>query len=261
MTRPVNVDPEEFNKSDAASLFSGLYGSTKLKNHTFAGYFLVYTKDAPVSLATGLSSDFEYLTLGTGYDGKGAGFDWSSEVALQFGSLGDKTISAYMVALSGGYLFKNHAMKPRIGFNWDIASGDNDPTDSKVSTFHQQFPLGHAYFGWADQVGRRNINALSVQLSAKPSKLVTAKLNWFSFGLVEKKDALYNAGGKATRQDITGASGRHIGTELDALIAIKLNRHASFQLGYAHFKPGEFVKNTGTSEAHNLIYLMVPMTF
>lgn len=261
ITRPVKVDPKELNSSDDALLFSGLYSSKKLKGNTLSGYFLVYTKNVPTDLTTGLSGDFEYLTLGTGYDGKGGRFDWSTEAAYQFGGLGGKNVSAYMLALSGGYLYKDHPWKPRLGLSWDVASGDSDPTDNKVGTFHQQFPLGHAYFGWADQVGRRNINSFSVQLSAKPSKTVVTKLNWFSFNLVKKRDALYNAGGKISRQDVTGASGRHVGNELDALIIFKLNRHASFHVGYLHFAPGSFIANTGTSESHNFLYMMLPVKF
>jgi hypothetical protein len=100
-----------------------------------------------------------------------------------------------------------------------------------------------------------------VQLSGHPSKTVTAKLNWFTFNLAQKKDALYNAGGKATRQDATGASGRHVGNELDALLIFKISRHASFHLGYMHFAPGDFIENTGTAEAHNLLYIMLPIKF
>jgi hypothetical protein len=105
------------------------------------------------------------------------------------------------------------------------------------------------------------MHAASVQLSAHPAKTVTTKLNWFSFNLLQKEDALYNAGGKATRLDVTGNSGRHVGNELDALIIIKLNRHASFHLGYLHFAPGGFIKNTGTSESHNMLYMMLPVKF
>lgn len=261
ITKPVDVDPKSFNTLDKARLFSGIYATKKIQKHLFSGYFLVYTKNAPVPLIAGLSGDYEYLTLGTGYDGKAGTFDWSSEMAFQFGSLGDKSISAYMIALSGGYSFKNQPMKPRVGLTWDIASGDSDPNDNTVNTFNQLFPLGHAFFGWADQVGRRNMNSIGIQLSAKPSKTVTTKLNWFSFNLMQKEDALYNAGGKGTRQDITGASGSHVGNELDALVIFKLNRHASFHLGYMHFAPGEFIENTGTAEAHNFLYIMLPIKF
>lgn len=261
VTRPVGVNPNKLNKPASAQLFAGLYSSKKLNKHLFSGYFLIYSKNAPVSPATGLSTSFDYLTLGTGYDGKGGSFDWSTEAAYQFGKQSGNSISAYMLSINGGYSFKDHPAKPRIGVGWDMASGDNDPSDSKVNTFHQLFPLGHAFLGWADQVGRRNINAFTVQLSAKPSKNVVAKLNWFSFGLMEEKDALYNAGGKVSRQDITGASGRSVGNELDALVILKLNRHASLHMGYLHFKPGKFIRNTGSSESHNMVYLMLPVKF
>lgn len=257
VTRPVTIKPTEFNTPDLNKTFSGIYATRRHNKHLFSAYFLAYTNDAP----SGQPGDFTYLTLGSGYDGKAGKFDWSTEAAFQFGQVGEDNLSAHMVSLSGGYTFKEHDLKPRIGLNWDLASGDGDPSDGKAKTFHHLFPLGHAYFGWADQVGRRNMHAASVQLSAHPSKTVTTKLNWFSFNLLQKEDALYNAGGKATRLDVTGASGRHVGNELDALIIIKLNRHASFHLGYLHFAPGGFIKNTGTSESHNMLYMMLPVKF
>lgn len=257
VTRPVKVNPTELNAANNDQLFAGLYSSKKLNIHKFSGYLLLFNFDSP----GGASGDFQYWTLGTGYDGKAGRFDWTSEIALQFGSVGDKNVSAFMLAMGGGYQYKEHPWKPRIGVSWDMASGDSDPNDNKVGTFNQHFPLGHAFLGWADQVGRQNINSISVQLSAKPSKTVVTKLNWFSFNLAQKKDALYNAGGKVSRLDLTGQSGGHVGNELDALIIFKLSRHASFHVGYLHFAPGSFMADTGASESHNMLYMMLPVKF
>ncbi len=261
VTKPVNLDRDELNKADNAKLFSGAYVSGKVNGNLLSFYFLASTKDEPVSLLTGLTGDNEYLTLGLGYDGKANQFDWSTEVAYQGGTLGSNDIRAYMLTLSGGYTLKNSSVKPRIGFVYDIASGDSDPTDTEESTFNQLFPLGHAYLGWADQVGRRNIKSFSIQLSAKPSKFIVTKLNWFNFDLNKSTDAFYNAGGKAVRSDPTGAAGKDVGKEVDALVIFKPNPHASVHIGYAHFSPGKFIENTGSAESHNLFYVMVPVTF
>ena len=49
----------------------------------------------------------------------------------------------------------------------DIASGDDDPTDGDLETFNQLFPLGHAYFGYIDVIGRQNIIDVSPTVSTK----------------------------------------------------------------------------------------------
>lgn len=261
VTKPVIIDPDAINQPDQAKLFSGAYASGKVNGNNLSFYFLSLTKNEPVSLLTGLTADNEVLTFGVGYDGKASNFDWSTEAAYQTGTIGTDEISAHMISLSGGYSFKNNPIKPRIGIVYDIASGDNDPTDNRIGTFNQLFPLGHAYLGWADQVGRRNIRSFSVQLSAKPSKFVVTKLNWFNFDLAKSSDALYNAGGKSIRVDPTGASGKDVGKELDAVIVFKPNYHVSMHIGYTHFSPGKFIENTGTSEAHDFFYVMIPMKF
>jgi len=65
-------------------------------------------------------------------------------------------------------------------------------------------------------MGRQNITALNVNLSAWPVKgKVKTAMIYHTFWLNHNKDALYNAGGDAGRRDPTGSSGKEVGHELD----------------------------------------------
>ena len=83
-------------------------------------------------------------------------------------------LRSWMAMVGGGYTFANVAWQPRLGLSYDYASGDEDPTDGVHQTFNQLFPLGHAWLGYLDRVGRSNVHAIRAQLKVKPCKRVVA---------------------------------------------------------------------------------------
>jgi hypothetical protein len=258
----VQFAPEKLNSANHSQPFVGVYLQRPLKGKTVSAYYLGLKENDPIIVdSRGIAGDFFYHTIGAAFDGAAKNFDWSSEAAYQFGSFGGDGISAYMLSLEGGYTVAKLGVKPRVALGFDIASGDHAAADDRQQTFNQLFPLGHAFFGWADQVARQNIQALSLLLSAKPHQQLVCKLNAFKFFLDEKRDALYNASGVPSRRDPTGLAGKNIGAEVDAEVTINLNIHASLVLGYTRFMPGDFIKNTGPAKTHNLFYLMAPLRF
>ena len=48
-----------------------------------------------------------------------------------------------------------------------MGSGDDEP-GGDVETFNQLFPLGHAYFGYIDLIGRQNALDLHFDLKVAP---------------------------------------------------------------------------------------------
>ena len=163
-----------------------------------------------------------------------------------------------------GYTFADIACKPRIGAGFDWASGDEDPFDGKVGTFNQHFPLGHKYFGYLDLVGRQNINAFNMNVSADLAENVKARMAYHYFWLNAEKDALYNAGGAATRRDITGNSGREIGHELDLTVKWNIDHHSHLLVGYSHLWDSDFLITTGgieTSDDPDLFYVQYGFKF
>ena len=164
--------------------------------------------------------------------------------------------------MHGGYTFADTRWKPRVGAGFDWASGDDDPLDGKVGTFDQLFPLGHKYFGFLDLIGRQNITALNLNLSAWPvAKKVKTAIAYHMFWLSEDEDFLYNAGGGAGRRDPTGSSGSEVGSEIDITVVWKIDRHQKVLLGWSHFFQDNFIQGTGISEDADLFYLQYAFKF
>ena len=54
---------------------------------------------------------------------------------------------------------------------------------------------------------------------------------------------------------------REVGQEIDLLLSYAYNRHLLLTLGYSHFFPGEFIKETGSDDAIDFLYAGIQLTF
>jgi len=211
----------------------------------------------------GAAGDVSRYTLGSRFWGKTENWDYEAMVAGQWGHWAGDTIQAWAWTFQGGYTFEEFPWKPRVGAAFDYATGDDNPRPgSAVGTFDQLFPLGHAWLGYIDLVGRQNIHAFNLNLSAWPvrQKVKTA-LAWHAFWLNAKEDSLYAANGAALRRDPAGKSGREVGNELDLTLLWQLDRHSELLFGYSHFWNGTFITKTGPSEDPDLFYVQYAFRF
>jgi len=261
--KPVVVERIEGDDYDEDLDFYGAYVTYKgIPRHGVDVYFLAIDDAGSRRNPNGRIGDISRYTLGSRFWGQTADFDYETELAGQWGRWAGDTIQAWMWSFDGGYTFAKAPWNPRLGAGFDFATGDDDPNDGSVGTFDQLFPLGHKYLGFLDLIGRQNITAVNVNLSAWPvAKKVKAAAAFHAFWLTEEKDALYNAGGAPTRRDPTGDSGREIGTELDLTVAWKIDPHQSILLGYSHFWDSNFIINTGKSEDPDLFYVQYQFKF
>ncbi len=261
--KPVLVQRKQRDRYNEDFDFWGVYATNKtMEHHGLDLYFFAVDDIGSTMNPNGHRGDRSIFTLGSRFWGKTAGWDYEAELAGQWGRWAGDTVQAWSLALDGGYTFKKHAGKPRIGVGFDWASGDEDPLDGKVGTFTQLFPLGHKYFGFMDLIGRQNINAFNVNLSAWPvSKKVKARAALHTFWLNEQKDSLYNAGGAAGRRDPLGRSGKKIGQELDLTVMVKVDHHAKLLFGYSHFWDSTFITQSGVSEDVDFYYIQYKFTF
>lgn len=261
--KPVVVKRKQGDDWDEDVDFYGTYFTWKgIPRHGVDVYFFAQDDTGIRRNPNGKAGDMSRFTLGSRFWGKTAGFDYETELTGQWGRWAGDTIQAWSWSLDGGYTFEPVAWKPRIGAGFDWASGDEDPRDGKVGTFDQLFPLGHAYFGYLDLVGRQNITAVNVNLSAWPvEKKVKAAMAYHTFWLNARQDALYNAGGAATRRDPLGASGTEVGHELDLTVTWTIDVHQSLLVGYSHFWDSDFIINTGKSEDPDLFYVQYAFKF
>lgn len=261
--KPVLVQRKQSDRLDEDVDFYGAYVTYKgILRHGVDVYFLAIDDTGNSRNPNGNRGDKNDYTLGSRFWGKTAGFDYETELAGQWGHWAGDTIEAWSATLDGGYTFEKAAWSPRLGAGFDWASGDRNPFDRQVGTFDQLYPLGHTYFGFLDLVGRQNITAGNINLSAWPvPKKVKAGIWYHAFYLSHERDALYNAAGGVVRRDATGLSGKEIGHEVDMTVSWKVGRHSDLLVGWSHLWDGNFIVDTGVDRDADMLYVQYAMKF
>jgi hypothetical protein len=261
--RPVIVDKGNLNESsDDVDLF-GLYHTWKIgtarRLEPFAFYYDREGPDAGVGpLST--SVDEQRYTVGARYAATAGNLSYEFEGDYQLGDASDLDISAWSFATEVGYTFAGVPTKPKPFIGFDIASGDEDPTDSDLGTHNQLYPLGHAYFGYIDVIGRQNIMDLHPGLTLNVCKDVTFRGDYHMFWRQSDEDAVYNAAGGVLRAD-SGSSETYVGTEADLLITWQVDRHLGTYLGFSYFWAGDFIQDTGPDDDITFFYAAATYTF
>ena len=260
-TRPVPFsqhvsNDHNFDHPDPHQEFYGVYMTRKdWKNHKLDLYYLRLAK------YDGLIP-FQNHTFGSRWEGKHESWLWELEGGYQFGGFGARDHSSGFYTLGAGRKLDNVGWNPVLWVYYDWASGDRDPTSGVHGTFNQLFPLGHKYLGWMDIVGRQNIEDWNFQLTLTPHPTLEFILWWHIFHLQQARDALYDAGGTAIRQDPTGASGRDVGNEADLAVRWTFRPRADVLFGYSHLFPGRFLLDTpGGASGRDFYYTQFSLRF
>ncbi len=260
-TQAVPVREYRFNQADAGTEFFGIYGTGKAPELQMSSdlYFLGLVRDE--SNFNGTIGRENRYTLGGRIGGlvSDTAIDYDLEGAYQFGRVGPGHVSAFMVTSEVGYRMKILLSSLRLHAAFGYASGDRE-AGGDVQTFNQLFPLGHAYLGFIDAVGRQNVVDTQIGLSTKPAEKFTIRLDGHYFWRPERADALYHAGGGVVRSG-TGGTSRDVGAEIDLLLKFPLTRHIVGTLGYSHFFPGDFIRQSGSAKDIDFVYVEAQFTF
>lgn len=266
----VIIDDHNFNRSDPHGDPDDFYGIYTLyrgfPERELEGYILLReNREVKASSEDGSLGDLDEYTAGIRTVGKYlTDFDYGTELAYQFGNGYGDRIKAYAVHFRIGYTFADLAWRPRVGVEYNLGSGDKDPTDGRNQSFYNLFPTNHPHYGYIDAVSWRNARNYALSFKAYPMKDLMLKMDLWNFRLKEARDALYSAGGKVTRRDATGNSGKDAGQEIDLLVQYKLDQHWSFLGGYSYFIAGDFIEDAPpqkTGDNADFSYVQVMYTF
>ena len=180
-----------------------------------------------------------------------AGFDYDTEVDWQGGSLGQANIEAGAAFVGVGRRFVHLVATPRIFLEANYASGTKDRMGGRWSTFDQLYPSNHDKFGFADQVGRRNLVQYRVGVEEIPSRGWKLKQAVEEYWLATASDNFYASSGAVSVAAHPGA-GRRIGTELDLVAEYQWIKGVSFGFGFARLFAGPFLKSA--TPGHDYVY-------
>jgi hypothetical protein len=263
-TQYAPVQKYDFNSADAQTVFYGIYADGQFPDTPFKLdlYFLGLDLDDPQAY-NGTTGSEERYTLGARIHGKIAdtAWDYDVEAAYQFGEVGSADVQAYMLGSEVGFKLAEAPTPARLFVGLDVASGD-DSAGGDVETFNQLFPLGHAYLGFIDAIGRQNIIDVSLGISVSPIEKLTVILAGHQFWRHDTSDAVYNASGGVLRAG--GLSNeREVGTEIDLLIKYAFDSHLMLIGGYSHFFAGDFIDEAtpAASDDIDFFYFSAQYTF
>lgn len=186
-------------------------------------------------------------TLGTRFHGREGRWDWNWEAMVQVGSFGQGDIFAWTIATDTGYTFVDTPWQPRIAFNANIASGDNDPNDADLQTFNPLFPRGN-YFSEAAILGPRNFYNAHLFLTVHPSEKLTVTTDVNSFFRLDTDDGVYAPAGFLIAPG-DGSDARFVGSSFSLNAEYEFSRNLLLTGIYTHFEPGSVLEDTSPGEA------------
>jgi hypothetical protein len=262
-TRPVIIKGNDWDTQNHNVDFYGAWATYRPEKGKFFDLYYLGLSNHNLTLYPGRPTTgpgravggFDLHTFGARAAGNQGNFLYDFEGMLQVGQYIGDPVCAYAWTAAVGYQFKDCPWNPQIWVSNDYASG-GDPASGTRRTFNQLFPFGHFYFGFADIVGRQNINDFNIQLAAYPENWITLIAQYHNFQLASNRDFLYNAGGVATRRSVNGNAGLNVGNEFDFLVNFHLSQHQDLAVGYSKLFAGDFIRNTGANVSPELFYLM-----
>ncbi|MFO1501731.1 MAG: alginate export family protein [Verrucomicrobiota bacterium] len=260
-------DDGRFNESNWNDWFSGVYLSTRrlIPRQETQVYLLARNTDAHsanrvTSSGAGAGARDVY-TIGArvkSLPGQFGGWDYGAEIAGQIGDVkqGPARVEhrALMADVMGGYTWTNAPGLPRVGLDFTYGSGDSDPTDSQHETFDLLFGAAHKYYGIMDVTGLRNTISPSLNLTLRPIKKVTLRLDYFLYWLADTHDLAYAEVGKGRTVNGYGVHpnfNQFFGSEIDLVANYALTPYLNLQAGYSHFFVGDYVRQSVSSVAAN----------
>jgi len=212
-----------------------------------AGYYANFTQ-ANVQFP-GASGDERRDIFDVHLNGNANHFDFDLEVMNQTGRIGIEPIEAWSVGSLAGYTFANVNWSPRVGIQFDAASGDGN-TKQTFGTFNPLFPNGY-YFTLAGYTGYANLIHIKPSLTLAPTSSLKIAFAAAALWRQTTADAVY------TKPDIAvpktaGRPGAYTGSYGQVRLDWTIDRATSFAVEAVHFKVGDALRNAGGHDSNYL---------
>jgi hypothetical protein len=213
-----------------------------------SGYYSRYRRDSARFLdATG---DERRNVWDMRYNGKSGAVDFDIEGMRQTGQVGARPVSAWALGSIAGYTFAKTAWTPRIGLQFDMASGDRHAGDGKLGTFNPMFANGY-YFALAGLTGYSNLIHLKPSVTLKPAKKLSVTT---ALGLQWRQttgDAVY-VQSMAGVPRTAGQGSRWTGAYAQLRTDWAVTANVTASLEAVHFHAGDTLRNAGGRDADYL---------
>jgi hypothetical protein len=251
--RPVAVDPGTFDDDtvDTQTLFGGYAtGTHRAFSSALLDAYYIGAHRKGSRFEQGVATERRH-TAGARVSSRGDAWDHDHEASLQWGRFGAGRINAWAIAGETGYTWRDATRRPRASLRVSVGSGDRDPADASLQTFHSHFPRG----GAVDEgfnVSAANMSHARAAFGWQLLPAVEGVLAVNTQRRTSRRDGVYGPGGGLIRP--TGGSlARHVGDGIDVNVTWTISRHAALDVGAGYFFSGRFVAQSGLDR--NMAYL------
>jgi hypothetical protein len=243
-------------------VFFGSYNTVRIINQVALEAYFIALISKPVGIFT-----THTLTAGARLFGAANGFDYSAELAWQFGPAstddGSRTavINAYALEASAGYTLGRWRRRPRFGLSYYRASGDGNPNDGTLHSFNIIWQNDHGRFGNLDLLKGSNLQVARALLSVPvvPDALTVGASVVYA-GVLEPTDpstGLFPAGTMLPQ-----TAGHDIGAGGDLFLVYAYSNELAITTNVSLLGPLDYVRDvTGRTAPLVRVYVHMQLTF
>lgn len=260
VVKPVETDRGIFDDGwEDDQLFWGVYASAR--EPTLAGlvrpevYYLGLKREA-VRYDQGIGAETRHTIGARTLYRKGA-LEYWLEGTLQFGSFGTGEIRAWKHVQVVTYAFEGVRLRPRLGLNFAVSSGDEDPRDPDLQTYHPLVPRG-LYYGYVDGTGSLNAIVLRPSATFQLSSALSLRQETFLFWRQRTTDGIYSQPGFFLRSG-QQSDARSVGTLGQVELAWRMTPHATATLQAGRYWVGEYFRDT--PPARDMTYVSAKLSY
>ena len=263
-TSVVAVHPTSLDKHGSGLTFHGVYGTIGgwVPNTRIQPFVLVRALPV-VKSQQGISGSEVETTFGAETEGRlPLGFDYDVLGDLQRGSYSNNSIHAGATVAKVAYLFRPLPWKPRLGGEYDYATGNPHQNPDRISTYDQQYPSNHNAFGLFDLFGFQNIKQQRINLDLGPTKNLSLLVQGEAIGVASRFDSVYNgSAGVAVKAPAKGFATNSIGDAFDISGKYVYHDYWVANAGVSHFFPGSLMSENNHGAPLTYIYFSLTYRF
>lgn len=190
------------------------------------------------------------------YAGRVAGWDWDVEGMGQTGHVEEKKIRAWGGGGLFGYTWASRPWSPRLGFQFDAASGTGNPNGNTLGTFNPLFPNGF-YEMLSGYPGYANFVHLRLPAMLHPTRKLSALFDVGSLWRMTTADAVYFLPAIPVL-GTAGHGGAYSGTYGQIRLDWQISRHLTGALDNEYFAQSQSLQQAGARNGH---YIGVELNF
>ena len=263
-TSVVTVHASSLDKHGAGLTFHGAYGSlTTWVPHVHLSPYVLFHDVRSVTGLDGLKGSQTETTFGSEVEGSlPADFSYQGNASLQRGSYANDSVHAGQAFAKIYYLARRVPWQPRIGGEFDYATGTSHRVPLRYGTYDQSYPSNHNAFGNVDLFGYQNIRQERVNLDLGPTKNFAMLIQGGHLNLAQTRDNLYSSVAEVLLQaPASGFNSGTIGNEFDVSSKYVFRDYLVLNLGVGHLFPGGLLVSDKRPAAETLGYFGLTYRF